>query len=673
MTDNFNKRFVIYSHILIVFFAIIVYSNSFDCSFHYDDLRVIVVNKALHTFYDANSVWEWDKGRFLTGLTFAANYYYSGVNVFYYHAVNLLIHVLCAISIFWLIINIFKTPALKDKGEISRNSNFIALLTALIFTVHPIQTQAVTYIVQRYEIMASLFYILTVLFYIKARLSKNSFVYLFYPISLISMVLSNFCKEISLSIPLMIIAVEFLFFSLSLKETLKNWKILLPFIVMGFLPLLLIGKLDVLEIKSEEQLSPYIYFLTSCKVIITYIRLLFLPINQNVDYDYSASKGLFEAMTLVSILFSTLLLAVSIRLLKINRLYTFCIWWYYIVLSVTTSFLPIADVINEHRLYLAVLAFGLSIVISSFYIFKKFKGKVWLIIPIILIIIFSFTAYKRNFVWKSELTLWEDALKKSPNKARVLNNIGLQYALVGRFKEAHDLFKKSIQIKSTYVISLNNMGTCLSSMGEYDQAITYFERAIEAESFNTEYHNNMGLAYMNKGELDKAMECFKRAVGVDDSNYYAHNNIARIYEQRGDYNEAIFEYKTALKYNTEESDVYLNLGNVYLKTKNYLEARTCYNNALNIDSENAVVYNSLGILYDMQGKNDEARDNFEKAVLINPYLYDAHSNLGWLYLVKLKNKDEALHHFRAYLRYKPQKVEAKVIEEIVKKLESEKF
>lgn len=672
-----NRKFLIISHIILIILPLLIYSNSFDGVFQFDDQRVILENPTIRNINDLNIIWETDKGRFLTNLTFAFNYYLGKYNVFGYHLLNLLFHILSVISVFWLVILIFETPLIRDKIKPQGYLTIIALFTALFFGCHPVQTQAVTYIVQRYEVMASLFYILTIVFYIKSRLlndeKKKAKFFLFFFLSMLSMVLSLLCKEIGLSIPFMIVLCELLFFTPSFKGIMKKWEFLLPFFVLELLPFFLITRADINELKYDEMLSPYLYFLNSGRAFMTYLRLLFLPFGQSLDYDFIPSAGFFHLPIIFSLLAIIFIIFAAIRLVGKNTLYSFAIFWFFGVLSVTTSFMPIRDVINEHRMYLSVFSGGLVVSLLSFTFLKdRFKKFPWFIAPIIIILIFSILTYSRNFVWKTESSLWLDALRKAPNKPRVLNNAGYSLYKMGKLEEAKEYFKKSILLRADYVGALNNYGISLRDLGEYDLAIKYFKKAAEIEPFNSEYYNNIGLAYMKKKDFSTAMEYFDRAIQIKEEDYFAHNNKGRILEQEGRLDKAALEYQKAYKYNPNSYEICNNLGNVYLCQKQYDTAKYYFERAISIQSTSPEVYNNLGILYKLQDNPYKAVEYFEKALEIQPKLFEAHCNLGFLYLMKIGDKEKALYHFKEYLKYKPYEEKAADVERIVNALEQQR-
>jgi len=286
-----SNRFGFFSIILICSLGILVYSNSFICSFHFDDVVFIINNFNIRNIYNLQGVWNWWPCRFITFLSFAFNYRLHQLDVGGYHLFNLIVHLFSSVLVWWLVCLTLSTPVLKDK-PIARHSNLIALLSGLIFVAHPIQTQAVTFIWQRAASMAALFYLASLCFYIKSRLNQGA-VKFYYTCSLITAIMAMLTKENTVTLPLMIA-----FYQASFLKADKNinWKPLAPF----FFFFLIIPALGVLSRPEKVQaahsfvsnISPLQYFLTELRVLLTYVRLIFVPLNQNLDYDYSLTWAL---------------------------------------------------------------------------------------------------------------------------------------------------------------------------------------------------------------------------------------------------------------------------------------------------------------------------------------------------------------------------------------------
>ncbi|VAW35221.1 TPR repeat-containing protein [hydrothermal vent metagenome] len=378
--------------------VVVVYSGTFSAGFHFDDIPLIVENTALRAPENFFGLLMGQRG--VTMATFALNYAAGGLDVTGYHIVNTAIHIINA-SLAYLLL----TATLAKSGFNVERSRKIAAVAALFFALHPIQTQSVTYIVQRMESLSALFYLAALLAFVKAaglnakprRIALYGSVVVFY-------ILGFYSKEVAVTLPAVIFLYDLFFISsLRLKALAPRWPLYLAlvvllvyFIVSTVVPAGGFGDLSEEIARSSSPISAgfgvagisaYEYLLTEFNVIIYYIALLFVPVNQNLDYDFPISSGLFQTpvvrdgavlnipipMPAVSLVIILMIIGSGFWLLLRSRpsrtggdgqsgggrarVAAFFIFWFFILLSPTSSFIPILDVIFEHRLYLASLGF----------------------------------------------------------------------------------------------------------------------------------------------------------------------------------------------------------------------------------------------------------------------------------------------------------------------------
>lgn len=391
-------KHIIFSLLAIIILGTIVYSNTFDASWHFDDHTAIVENYGIRNLKATATAVR--ASRWIGFTTFALNYHFGKLEVFGYHLVNTCIHLISAILVYFLVLLTLKTPYLKD-SSISRYTASLSLASALIFVAHPIQTQAVTYIAQRFTSLAALFYLLSLVLFIKARLQnlRGAKFYSpshlgFYLGSLLAAFLAMKTKEITITLPAIILLYEFFFFSPSLMSLTKKLVYLIPFLLTFFIiPLsrygvgllgisggTFIGIAEVGDVigdatQETRALSRTDYLLTQFNVISTYIRLLFFPVNQNLDYDYPISRTLFEFPTFLSFLFLASVVAFGGWMFKKSRLISFGIFWFFITLSVESSIIPIRDVIFEHRVYLPSVGFVIFLTVAIYQMMEQINTK----------------------------------------------------------------------------------------------------------------------------------------------------------------------------------------------------------------------------------------------------------------------------------------------------------
>ena len=268
---------------ILIVLGIIIYSNSFGCSFQFDDLYTIVNNVKIRNLADIKTIWNSSPNRPVAFLSFAINYHFSQLDVRYWHLVNLVIHLINAILVWWFMLEIFSSPVMKDQ-KIAGQKRLLAFATALLFVSHPLATQSVTYIVQRMTSLVTLFYLLSILLYVRGRLTNRGMIVriLFYAGAVLSAVLAMRTKENAFTLPFAVLLFEFFFIRTGkLSINFRDYRIIL--LILVFLGMILIIPLrhSVSILKPitplghpESVLTPYFYFLTQFKVIVKYIQLL---------------------------------------------------------------------------------------------------------------------------------------------------------------------------------------------------------------------------------------------------------------------------------------------------------------------------------------------------------------------------------------------------------------
>jgi tetratricopeptide (TPR) repeat protein len=461
----------------------IIYSHTFLYPFQFDDTLSITENPGIRHLYNLQAIWGFYPTRFITYLSLAFNYHFGGLNVLGYHIFNLTVHLGCALLVFWLSFLTFLTPFMKTQ-KISRQAKLIAFFTALVFLTHPIQTQGVTYIIQRAASLATLFYLAAISLYVKSRLleaSRRRSIY--YAVSLIAAIIAMFTKEIAFTLPLMICLYELSFFKA--KESF-NFRRVIPFLLcLSIIPLTMfltkstnIGEMQR-EAAAASDIPSWNYLLTQFKVMVTYIRLLFLPFNQNLDYDYPVANTLLDLSVLASLFFLAAILIFAKKLFRNYRLVSFGILWFFIALLVESSVMPIKDVIFEHRLYLPMFGYSIFLTSSLYYLFEKKALKLMVIALLIITSGYAILTYRRNFIWKDALILWNDVAHKSPNKTMPYYNRGLAYAKQRSFDQAISDFTKAIEIYPNYAEAYYNRGIAYYGRAEYDLAWADVHKAEE--------------------------------------------------------------------------------------------------------------------------------------------------------------------------------------------------
>lgn len=650
---------------MIVCLGILVYSNTFHSPFTFDDESGIYRNAAVTTgsYYTKTSVVDrLLESRLVGQWSFALNHRLHGFDVTGYHVLNLLIHIGSGLLFYWMVLLIFRTPAadgLKKAPEgFPGDGEFFALCCALLFVSHPVQTQAVTYIVQRYTSLAAFFYLLSLALYIRFRLSESSGAgYAFYAASIFSAVLAMKTKEIAFTLPLMVVICEFLFFYGAWKKRLIYLSPML--LTMAVIPLSLMLRMqgvgasaaegldELTKVAGSVDVSRWDYLNTQFRVIVTYIRLLFLPVCQNLDYDYPIYRTFFMPPVFFSFLFLLSVFSCGVYLLLksfregqhehrfMYRLIAFGIFWFFVTLSVESSVIPILDVINEHRLYLPSAGFILAVLGAAGFMMNRLEKRraacrVLMIALALLVVALSVTAYARNAVWRDEVSLWTDIVKKSPEKARPHNNLGELFFKRGQLEEAHLHYKKALSISPYFVHARINLGALYEKQGLLKDALEEYQIAAKFNPESAEAYYNMGCVQVKLGKIEMALSSFEKAVKIRPTYADAHYNLANTFYGLRLYDKAIQQYKMAIKYKPDFFAALNNLGNVYIDLNRLDEAIQTFQDALVLENNSPEAHYNLGNAYLHKGDYQKAFAAFKRSLALNPDDADAQKNVDIL-------------------------------------------
>jgi hypothetical protein len=553
---------------LIALLGLLAYSDTFDSPFQFDDSDYITGNPLLKEpgyFIDAakadkikvsRNVELTRKTRRVGFLSFALNYRIHGLDVRGYHIFNLAIHLINSLLVYYLVALTLKTPFLSAshspapcplKGEGYEGNDFtknippplrggdktyIALFAALLFVSHPVQTQAVTYISQRFASLAAFFYLGSIVLYAKWRLKTehpstgSGFMaslsdHAPYLISILFAVLAMYTKENAFTLPVSLLLYEAVFFG---RPSGKRLISLIPFaLTMLIIPLNAFGAGGLEEAtRAGSPVARLDYLFTQFRVVVAYLRLLMMPVNQNLDYDYPVYGSIPAPSVFISLLFLLCLLGAGTYLLLRpgrsfgRRLAGFGILWFFLTLSVESSIIPTRDMIFEHRLYLPSAGFFIVSSTAVFLITHRWRGAgaPAVVGAALIILTLSGATYARNRVWGSEIGLWEDVVKKSPRKARGYVNLGEAYMHAGLPDKAIESLMVALNLDPEYDVYYN-LGVAYHKKEMLDAAIAHYQEALRIRPDYPEARYNLANAYFSKGQTDSAREELVKALETD--------------------------------------------------------------------------------------------------------------------------------------------------------------
>jgi protein O-mannosyl-transferase len=531
---SLRSRWAIVAAASVTALGIAAYANALTAGFVYDDVPSIVRNAALRdpgSFLPGRAGYELRPNRAVGYLSFALDERLHGLDPAWFHATNVAIHVATALLVLALVRLLFRTRRLRD-SRLAPLAPSIAFAAALLFVAHPLCTQAVTYVVQRLTSLAALLYLAALVLYLRARLGGfRPAAVAWYAGALAAAVLATKTKEIAFTLPAALILCEALFVDGPLWiRTL----LLAPFVAVAALipaTLVALGK-PTAEILADAASATAVqtsvgrldYLATQLDVVARYLRLLALPVGQNVDPDVPVATSYLEPRVLAGgAVLAALATAAVILARRAGRarepallLPAFGIAWFFLAASVESSVIPIVDPMNEQRAYLPSVGIFLAAATGIAWVAARWSPRraaaAVVAVAIALGGTLAVATHLRNEAWQSELTLWSDAATKSPRKPRPLNNLGAALSEAGRPREAAEAFAAAIRANPQHAEAYYNLGRLrLGAQDGLGEAIRLFQTALSLRPDYVDAYANLAGAYVRAGRPDAAVRVIEGA------------------------------------------------------------------------------------------------------------------------------------------------------------------
>jgi protein O-mannosyl-transferase len=649
-------------HFAFIFLATIVliaYSNTFHASWHLDDNANILTNSYLHlktlqakdivnTFFtDPTNPYHLSPKMYrpVPCLTFALNWYFSKNNVVGYHAVNICIHIVTSFFLFLFIVNLTKTPNLKNTHKINF---YIAVLASALWAVHPIQTQSVTYIVQRMAQMAAMFYIIAMFCYLKGRIKstfKNGIPW--FAGCLLFFILAVGSKENAALLPLSLMLMEIIFFqNIADKKTRQTFLLLTLVSVVGVLFFGTIffmkggNPLSFIESYNHRSFSLTERVLAQPRVIIFYLSQLFLPSPSkfSIVHDVVLSKSFMKPWTTIPCIL-IIVSAISLAFFYIRKIpiLSFAILFFFLNHAIESSIIPL-ELIFEHRNYLPsffiFLPFAILLnYIMTFYCKKNRPLFISLSILIVLIIMsLMISTFIRNKAWKNGVALWTDAAAKAPYSARPLNMLAIKLAWgknsnhPNRYDLALKLLEKSLGLYMSSPLDekaqiLGNMASIYyNNKHSFKKAEILYKKAISKNPDNLKIRRDLIHALLSIKNFDEALSQTNILILKNNKNEVYHNLRGFILLWQNKPEQALSSFKTAYKIYPKEPKTMFYTGVALMHIGNYNNAEQILLKALESLPNHMAIYFYL-IENSLKAKKIENAKKFA-AKLTEPFAKD---------------------------------------------------
>jgi tetratricopeptide (TPR) repeat protein len=694
---------------LILAAALAAYHNSFDGPFVFDDPWATVSNPTIRKLWP---VWRVllppvDRSptdrRPVANLSLAINYALGGTRVRGYHIFNFTAHVLAAWVLFGVIRRSLRLPGFAKWHAAATP---LALIAALIWTVHPLLTNAVTYVIQRTEVLAGLFYLLALYCVIRGAEQGSGFgvqgsgdrnpksapyplsavpyslspvPFLWYTAAVACCLLAVGSKESAVSAPVVVAVYDRLFLARSWREVWnRRWGLYVGLAACwGLTAAMLLG--DWVSpapppgiVVHGQKYGPWLeYALLQFEAVGLYLRLCFWPSPLILDYGWRYVGRWGEVLPYAAIVLALALGTAAA--LRWRPGLGFLGLWFFAILAPSSGVVPITmEWAAEKRMYLPLAAVA-TLVVAGAYAWgqhafalgrrpegalrRRLAGGLGYALAAAALAALVLVSVRRNEDYRSELAIWRDDVQKCPRNPRAHYNLAVALDHQGRLPEAIDQFQQAFRLKPDSGEYCGNLGDALGRAGRTAEAIDHYRRAIELKPGYFEAHNNLGLALARAGRIAEAIVQYQQALALNPGLAEAHNNLGLALARAGRIAEAIVEYQRAIELKPDFAEARNNLGAALRLAGRLPEAIAQYRQALELKPDFCEAHNNLGLALARAGRTAEAIGHYRRAVELKPGFAEAHHNLA-LALAGAGKIAEAIGHYQRAVELKPDYCEA---------------
>jgi tetratricopeptide (TPR) repeat protein len=570
---------------LVVLVVFTVYVNSLRAPFVFDDIPAIVENPTIRNLGDLGAVLSPPaqigssaNSRPVVNLSLALNYAAGGLNPVGYHAVNVVLHALAALTLFGLVRRTCLLPALRDRCGAAALP--LALGTALLWAVHPLLTETVTCVIQRTEGLVGLQYLFTAYGLVRAAdegtpagARRN------WAVALVAAcLLGVFTKELMATAPVVLFLFDRTFLAGNFRAAWQQRRGLYLALLATWLPLawlMLAGGKRGGTVGFGLGMSSWDYALTQCKALVLYLRLAVWPHPLVMDYGLDVVGGLGEVWPQAVLVLA--LLAGTVVTLRRWPIAGFLGAWCFLILGPSSSFVPlISQTIAEHRMYLPLAALVAGAVAG---LWTWLGARAWTVVGV-LVVALGVVTVERNRDYRSALAIWEDTAAKAPGSARAHNNLVSELIPAGRIEEALVHGAEAVRLAPADASMRVNLGTALQMAGRTAEALAQYEEAMQLDPANVDARFNYGIILAGLRRQPEARGYFEAVLRARPGHVGAHVNLGNVLSDLGQRPEAIEQYRAALALEPANPEAHYNLGNALLMAGRLAEAGTEYEAAL---------------------------------------------------------------------------------------------
>jgi tetratricopeptide (TPR) repeat protein len=640
--------------LLLIAATVASYLNSLNGPFIFDDVSAIYENPTIRDLgrigdilNPPNNSGVTVNGRPLVNLTLAINYAAGGTAVFGYHVVNVGIHTLAALAMFGVVRRLH--AQWRGRAIDSPEGLFVAAVLSTLWTLHPLQTQSVTYVIQRAEALVGLFYLTTLYAFIRSQTGTQRG--LWSVATVVSCLLGVASKEVIVSAPITILLCDRAFFSGTFAAAWRRNRYLHLALFACWLPLAwqihAAGGRGGTVGFGIGGVTSWIYLCTQADALTRYFATALWPARLVFDYGTGVAPGLSTVLP-QALLVVGLLCATLFALVRTPRL-GFLAASFFLILAPSSSFVPIVtESMAEHRMYLPLGAVLALMALAAFHL----VGRRALYLGLAAAIAFGILTLRRNRDYRGDLEIWRSAVANYPSSARAHNNLGEALSRDRRFPEAMTHYREAVRLLPNYRDALCNLGAVMHRLGQRTEGMAILSQLVRRFPDTHEILSAYGGALYREGQRAEARRYFERAVALGPDNSEASNNLAVMLNDEGRPREALALLERALRVRPTYTDALYNAAISLTQLGDTDGAINRLRQVLAADPGYPEANNNLGAILVQQGQRDEATRRFERAVQEKPTYADALNNLAVMRLESGRSA-EAVELFERALALQP--------------------
>ena len=678
---------------VIVLAVWVCYRTTLSAPFLFDDFAAISGNPTLRHLTAIGEVLSPPNdgsgvtGRPIVNLSLAVNFALGGLEPRGYHFTNALLHAAAGLALFGLARRTLRLRTMRDR--FGAMADPLALAIAMLWTLHPLQTESVTCVIQRTEVLVGLWYLLTL--YCFARGLEEGAAALWHPLACGSCLLGMASKEVMVSAPLLALLYDRTFAAGTFREAIRlRWRTYLglaaTWLLLGFLVMRGGGSRGAAA-GFGLGISWWSYALKQCDAIVLYLRLVFWPHPLVLDYGTKVVTRPADIWPQAVLLVGL----VSAALISLRRRPSvgFAGMWFFAILAPSSSVVPlVTQTVAEHRMYLPLAAVLALVVVAGF----AYGGPRTLLVSLGVVPLLGWSTIRRNGDYATAVGIWADSLAKVGDNNRARVNLAGALRDAGRLPEALELYRKAVEAEPNNAEIYGNISGLFIIAGRYQEAIAPAEKAVKLKPSLVEAHVNLGSALGSLGRHREAITHLRAALALDPRLDYVRGNIAHALIQLGEFEEAIVHCRlavrenpdsvaghagwgeallglkrpaeaivhcqTAVRLQPENIDAHVNLATAYFDAGRPTEAIEQYRTAIRLAPNNAGIRSNFALALSNVGRMVEAIAEYEELLRRAPGFFVAHLNLAYV-LSHLGRNTDALAHAEAALRLQPDSPDAR--------------